>query len=180
MTDQPGQKKHKEDFVNAMAATTRAVAADRELEVTFTADVSGISENQIRLAHLPHKPTKKDIAELRGQADAFALKKLYHDGKLHRKLAPGGTLARDIYDAVEEARVEAIGARQMQGIRGNLRSLVEKRVLETGINRTNDEEHSHLATILGLMVRERLTGENAPDSALSAVEGQRRCVYLIT
>jgi cobaltochelatase CobT len=175
MTDKNGHK-DKEDFTNAVAAATRALTADRDLEVTFTADVSGLAANQIRLAHLPHKPNPRDIAELRGQADTLALRHRYHNSALHRKFAPGGTLARDIYDAVEEARVEAIGTRQMDGIKNNLKTLVEKRVSESGINRPEAEEHTRLSTILGLLVRERLTGEQVPESALSIVESQRNWI----
>ncbi len=169
-----GNRSAKETFENAVAAVMRAVSEDRELDVKFTADVPGLVSGEARVPHLPHVVREKDMAEVRGQADALALKHRHHDPKLHTKLAPGGALGRAIFDAVEHARVEAIGARQMPGMKANLAALAEKRALEGGLSRPTDDESTRLAQVLGLMVRERLTGAPPPDSALTAVESQRK------
>ena len=110
-----GSQKNREIFEQAVGCATRAVSEDAELEVCFTADVPGLASGEARIAHLPHKVTRQSIAEMRGEADSYALKHRFHDEKLHRKLAPGGSLSRAIFDAVETARVEAIGARRMDG-----------------------------------------------------------------
>ncbi|NVJ98975.1 MAG: cobaltochelatase subunit CobT [Alphaproteobacteria bacterium] len=169
-----GGQSAKEAFEHALAATTRAVSEDKSLEVTFTADVPGLVASEARVPHLPHTPTVRDVAEVRGQADALALKHRHHDAGLHGKLAPGGALARALFDAVENARFEAIGARQMPGMKANLAALSEKRALENGLGRPTDDETSRLADVLGLLVRERLTGSPPPESALVAVESQRK------
>lgn len=169
-----GSQSAKEAFEHAIAATTRAVAEDRELEVKFTADVPGLAAGEARVPVLPHVVREKDVAEVRGVADSLALRHRYHDTKLHAKLAPGGALARGIFDAVETARVEAIGARQMPGMKANLAALAEKKAIETGMARPSDDESAHLASVLGLLVRERLTGSPPPESAQVAVEGQRK------
>lgn len=169
-----GNRSAKETFENAVAAVMRAVSEDRELDVKFTADVPGLVSGEARVPHLPHVVREKDVAEVRGQADALALKHRHHDPKLHTKLAPGGALGRAIFDTVEHARVEAIGARQMPGMKANLAALAEKRALEGGLSRPTDDESTRLAQVLGLMVRERLTDAPPPDSALTAVESQRK------
>jgi len=169
-----GSQKNKEIFEQALAATTRAVTAEANLEVRFTADTPGIVGDEVRIAHLPHKATMQDVAEIRGQADAIALKRRYHDTTLHKKLAPSGTVGRAIFDAVEMARYEAIGARQMPGMKGNLAANESKRALENGLPRPNEDEQAKLAHVVGLLVRERLTGEAAPAEATLAVEGQRK------
>ena len=169
-----GSQKNREIFEQAVGCATRAVSADAELEVRFTADVPGLASGEARIAHLPHKVTRQDIAEMRGEADSYALKHRFHDEKLHRKLAPSGDLSRAIFDAVETARVEAIGARQMDGTKANLAVLEAKRSLEAGLSRPSDDEHGRLADVMRLMVRERLTGEAAPTEAALAVEGQRK------
>jgi len=166
----------KEDFMQAMCAATRAVADDRELDVIFSADTASGSPDQMRVPYLPHKPTVDDVSEIRGRADSLALKHRHHNKALHRKLAPGGKLARDIFDAVEEARVEAIGARAMEGVRDNLNTLTEKRVSEVGFSRPGADEKDVLASVLGLMVREKLTGDLPPAEALAAVETRREWV----
>ncbi len=167
-------QKNREIFEQAIGCATRAVAGDPSLEVSFTADVPGLKDGEARVPHLPHKITKEGIAELRGQADAYALKHRYHSETLHKKLAPTGHLSRAIFDGVEMARVEAIGARQMDGTKANLAVLEQKRALEAGLSRPSDDEHGRLADVMRLMVRERLTGEAAPEEAALAVEGQRK------
>jgi len=169
-----GSQKDKEIFEQALSATTRAVTGDQAVEVRFTADVPGMAESEIRVSHLPHKVKAQDVAEVRGQADAFALKYRYHDTHLHQKLAPGGAVSRAIFDAVETARYEAIGAQKMTGMRANLASLEAKRALENGLGHPSDDEQGKLANVVGLLVRERLTGEAPPEAAMLAVEGQRK------
>ncbi len=169
-----GSQKNKEIFEQAIGATTRAITGDQSVEVRFTADVPGVVGDEIRVPHLPHKVKAKDVAEVRGQADAIALKHRYHDAGLHQKLAPGGTVARAIFDSVEMARYEAIGAQQMSGMKENLSFLEAKRALENGLSHPSDDETGKLANVVGLLVRERLTGERPPEGAVLAVEGQRK------
>ena len=169
-----GSQKNREIFEQAVGCATRAVSADAKLEVRFTADVPGLASGEARISHLPHKVTAESIAQMRGEADACALKHRYHDEKLHRKLAPAGTLSKAIFDAVETARFEAIGARNMDGTKANLAVMEAKRALESGLSRPSDDEHGRLADVMRLMVRERLTGEPAPAEATLAVEGQRK------
>lgn len=169
-----GSQKNRETFEQAVGCATRAISGDEKLEVRFTADVPGLVEREARVPHLPHKVTLKDISEIRGQADAYALKHKHHDTRLHQKLAPGGALSRQIFDAVEMARFEAIGARELPGTKANLAVLESRRALETGLQRPSDDEHGRLADVMRLMVRERLTGEAAPPEATLAVEGQRK------
>lgn len=169
-----GSSKRKEVFEQALAAATRAVADAKELEVSFTADHPTLIGNEARILHLPHKVTAKDVAEARGVADALALRKRHHDPALHQKLAPSGAVSRAIFDAVETARYESVGARQMDGVKTNLATHVSRRAMESGIARPSDDETGKLADVLGLLARERLTGEKPPECATLAVEGQRK------
>jgi cobaltochelatase CobT len=130
--------------------------------------------DEARILHLPHKVTARDVAEARGVADAIALKKRYHDPKMHQRLAPSGQVARAIFDAVETARYESVGARQMSGVNANIATYVARRAQESGIARPSDDETGKLADVLGLLARERLTGEKPPECATLAVEGQRK------
>lgn len=169
-----GSQKNREIFEQAVISTTKAVAGDRDLEVTFTADVPGLMDKQARVPTLPHKIEMKDISEVRGHADSMAMKHRHHDARLHQKLAPGGAVSRAIFDAVEQARFEAIGARQMPGMKANMAVLESKRALESGLMRPSDDEHAKLANVVGLLARERLTGMAPPQEATLAVEGQRK------
>ena len=100
-----------ESFRRAVSVCVRAIAGDHDLEVGFAKDRPALTGNRARLPELPKKPSRADIAITRGIGDSMALKRACHDSRLHLKLAPEGKQARAIFDAVEQARVEAIGSR---------------------------------------------------------------------
>ncbi len=168
-----GGQKAKEAFEQALTAATRALADDSELEVVYAAEGAGLAGNEARIEFLPHKATARDIAYSRGQADSIALQRRYHDAKLHARLVPSGVLARMVFDAVERARFEAIGARQMPGMKDNLAILTEKKAEKASFSQNPDNETDTLAQVLGLVVRERLTGAPAPEIAAPLVEKRR-------
>ena len=165
-------------FEHAVATTMRAIAYDNAVEMSITTGEPNVSSLQERVSRLPQKVHSIDIAEVRGTADSLALKHRYHDPDLHCKLMPSGTLARDIFDAIEEARIEALGARNMPGVRANLAALAQKRALKSGLSKRYDNSTSIVAAVLGLIVRERLTGDSPPDAARLAVEVQRKSLAL--
>jgi len=156
----------------------RAIAYDNAVEMSIITGEPNVSSLQERVSRLPQKVHSIDIAEVRGTADSLALKHRYHDSDLHCKLMPGGTLSRDIFDAIEEARIEALGARNMLGVRANLAALAQKRALKSGLSKRCDNSTSIVAAVLGLIVRERLTGDLPPDAARLAVESQRKSLAL--
>ena len=64
---------------------------------------------------------REEAAQLRGAADSVALRLRYHDDAVHSKRVPSGPLARAVFDAVEQARVEALGSRRMAIYRRSIR-----------------------------------------------------------
>jgi cobaltochelatase CobT len=110
------------------------------------------------------------VAEARGGADALALRLRHHDAAVHRAHAPSDADALGVFDALETARVEALGARSMSGVRANLSHLAEARVRGDAITRARSAEEVPLATAVGLLARERLTGEAPPKAALAGLK----------
>jgi cobaltochelatase CobT len=102
-----------EPFKRAVTSCLRAIARAPELDVTFAAERPGLAPGKARLPEPARKMTKRDAAIVRGHADSIALKLACHDPKVHRKLMPGNPQARGVFEAVEQARVEAIGSRRM-------------------------------------------------------------------
>merc|ERR1712034_165790 len=86
----------------------------------------------------------------------------HHDASLHRKGAPNEAVARAIFDAVETARVEALGSRGYAGIADNLDHALMMRLRSDPITRARSRDEVPLSTALQLMVRERLTGKAPP------------------
>jgi cobaltochelatase CobT len=154
-------------FRTVLAGATRAIAEDAEAEVVFASDASGQSPGKVARVVSPGPGLEpRLIAEARGAADALALRLKHHDPKVHASRAPrGDSDARSVFDALEQARVEALGARSMDGVRANLNDLADARVRLDAITRARTAEEVPLATAVGLLARQRLTGEEPPQAA---------------
>src|SRR5690348_6895426 len=157
-------------FRRALAGATRAIAKDAEAEVVFASDNAPASGKTARVASPGPALEPRLVAEARGAADSAALRLRHHDSGLHARLAPGDIDARAVFDALETARVEALGARAMGGVRDNLAHLTEARVRGDAIVRARNAEEVPLATAVGLIARERLTGEAPPRGALAGLK----------
>ena len=153
-----------DNFKRAVGVCMRAISGDHELEVAFAKDKPALAGNRARLPDLPKKPSRNDIAITRGLGDSMALRRACHDIRIHTKLAPEGKQARAVYDAVEQARVEAIGARAMKGVAENLGSMLEDKFVKANLADVRDKADAPVEEAVALMVRERLTGRAAPKS----------------
>ncbi len=154
-----------EAFRQVLAGTSRAIAREPEVELGFVAEAPGASGKSIR-APIPGRTLpERDVAEARGFADAAALKLRHHNPSLHSRGVPQDDVARAVFDAIEQARVEALGARAMAGVRANLATLADMRMRTDPITRARNASEVPLGTALGLIARERLTGDAPPEAA---------------
>lgn len=151
-----------EAFRLVLGGTARALAHEPEVELSFTAEAPSSSYKQIRVPMPARNLPAQAVAEARGFADSFALKLRHHDQRIHDRTAPAEPVARAVHDAVELARVEAIGSRAMAGVRANLSQALEVRLRSDPLLRARVREEVPLSTAIGLLVRERLTGEAPP------------------
>jgi len=169
----PGDKKEApaEPLKRAIAGCMRSVAKRPDLEVTYASDRPALMGDKARLPEPPRRLTGQDVAVLRGHADSMALRLACHDDVIHRRLAPEGPAARAVFDAVEQARVEAIGSRRMRGTAANLTAMLEDRYHRGGkYEEITDRADAPLEDALALMVRERLTGLRPPPAATKIVD----------
>jgi len=157
-------------FRRALAGAARAIAKDADVDVVFATEAAPASGKTARVPSPGPALEPRLVAEARGAADSVALRLRYHDGGLHSRLAPADADARAVFDALEMARVEALGAKSMSGVRGNLNRLTEARVRGDAITRARTAEEVPLSTAVGLLARERLTGEAPPQAALSGLQ----------
>ena len=157
-------------FRRALAGASRAIAKDPEAEVVFASDISPTSGKTARVPSPGPGLERKLVAEARGAADSAALRLRYHDPRLHARTAPMDMDARAVFDALEMARVEALGARSMGGVRENLTHLTEARVRSDAIVRARNAEEVPLSTAVALIARERLSGEAPPKAALAGLK----------
>jgi len=159
-----------EPFKRAVAGCLRAIARRHELDVTYAAERPGLAGGKARLPEPPRKLNPQEAAIVRGHADSIALRLACHDPTVHRRLQPGGQQARAVFEAVEQARVEAIGARRMQGVAGNLAAMLDDRFHRGKFDDITDRADAPIEDALALLVRERLTGRAPPAAARKLVE----------
>jgi cobaltochelatase CobT len=154
-----------EAFREVLAGTARAMAHEPELELSFTSEAPSSSFKQVRVPMPARGLPAEQVAEARGFADGFALRERHHNAAIHARNAPADPTARAVFDAVEQARVEALGARAMEGVRANLTQALETRLRSDPLTRARSKQEVPLSTAVALMVRERLTGDAPPASA---------------
>lgn len=157
----------------AIGACVRAIAGDGELDVSFSKDKPGLNAEQARLPEFGRKPTLRDVAITRGIGDSMALRHAKHDASLHGRFAPEGEQARAVYDAVEQARIESIGAVQMPGTGDNLAAMLDDKYRRANLSSATEREESPIEEAVSLMVREALTGRKPPESAMGLVDAWR-------
>ena len=149
-------------FKDVLSGAARSIARDAEVEVSFTADTPHMAGKAIKVPTPGRNLPADQVALARGFADANALRLRHHNARIHNAAAPADATARAVYDAVEQARVEAIGSRAMEGVRANLNHALDLRLKSDPIRRARSSEEVPLSTALALKVRERLTGQATP------------------
>jgi cobaltochelatase CobT len=152
-------------FKKALAEATKVLANDPDLSITYSVDPPGSTNESIRLPQISRKMTKAEVLLARGTADAMALRHKYHDPTTFNRYVPTGQMAHDIYEAMETARCEAVGARAMPGTASNIDAKIENDALRQGFGNIQEASQAPLATAAGYLVRHLATGRELPKDA---------------
>lgn len=156
-------------FKSVLTGTARAMSHDAEVELAFTADIPAQVGKNMKVPMPGRNLPPEQVAEARGFADSFALRLRHHDAARHASLRPTEMVAAAAFDAVENARIEALGSRRMAGVRDNLDHALDMRLRTDPISRAQSPDEVPISTALSLMVRERLTGQQVPETAAPGV-----------
>jgi cobaltochelatase CobT len=159
-----------EPFKRAVGTAVRALAGEPELEVNFSAEPPSLKGLKARLPLPTRALPPSEVAVVRGQGDAYALRRAYHEEKVHDQFRPQTADGAAIFEAAEQARVEAIGANAMQGVSNNLTANLDAKLTARGIAKVRDRSEMPIADAVGLIVREKLTGLAPPENARKAVD----------
>jgi cobaltochelatase CobT len=157
-----------EIFKQATAACLRAIAERSDVTVTYGSEATGVADNRARLPAPPRNLGSEDTARVRGAADQVALRLRHHDANVHAARMPSGETARAAFNALEQARCEAIGCRQMAGVADNLQAALDDRYRRQGFEAMTEREQVPLAEAIRLLAREAMTGQPPPDVAKQA------------
>ena len=162
-------------FQNATASTLKAISGNmiEEREIKFSGSTSYLSTKEVRLPIISKELDGAELLKLRGEADKIALKIKYHDPVLHSKYLPSSDLSSQIFQLAEESRIEAIGSKNLLGIKKNLQDLVVEKFKETILPVPGGEDKEALVNALHLVIREKITGSNSPPNTSVSLEKWR-------
>lgn len=155
-----------ETLKRATTAALKAMSGERELAVGFTRglDAASIGSDIVTLPEPEPNLTADDISRVRGNADAAAMRLYFHDRALHHQMMPPGDDARRLYGALEQVRVEALGADMYPGAAQNLGAVHAQNAKAYDDIQTRDM--AHLPQAMALLARERMSDETLPPPAL--------------
>ncbi|MEX0280488.1 MAG: cobaltochelatase subunit CobT [Arenibacterium sp.] len=159
-TDNPA-----DPFKKALAEATKVMADDPELTVSYSVDPSGLSGDSMRLPQVSRRMTRDEVLLARGTADALAMNRKYHNDATHSRYAPPGDMARDLYEAMETARCEAMGARDMPGTAGNIDAKIGHEAMRRGYDQITQSAEAPLPAAAGYLIRSLATGRDLPKGA---------------
>ncbi len=159
-----------EPFKKALTEATRAMAGDAELSVAFSVDPPGLSNATMRLPQVTRRMTRDEVMLARGTADAYALRIRYHNDATHRRYCPPGDVASALFETMETARCEAVGARAMPGTAGNIDAKIAEEARRLGYAEITDPGKAPLAQAAGYLVRHLATGRPLPKGAENVME----------
>ncbi|MEZ5674901.1 MAG: cobaltochelatase subunit CobT [Thalassovita sp.] len=164
-TDNPA-----DPFKKALAEATKVLADDPDLSVNYSVDPSGIAGDTMRLPQVTRRMTRDEVLLARGTADALAMQRKYHDNAIHARYSPPGDMARSLYEAMETARCEAMGARDMPGTAGNIDAKIETEARKLGYDQIKQAADAPLSVAAGYMIRHLATGRDLPPAARNVME----------
>jgi cobaltochelatase CobT len=164
-TDNPA-----DPFKKALVEATKVMADDPDLTVSYSVDPPGMTADTVRLPQVSRRMTREEVLLARGTADAFALRRKFHDDAVAAKYAPQGQMARDLFDAMENARVEVVGARYMPGTAGNIDAKIANEARRKGYDQITQASDAPLATAAGYLIRHLATGRPLPAGADNLME----------
>ncbi|NHT78123.1 cobaltochelatase subunit CobT [Rhizobiaceae bacterium CRRU44] len=161
----PGVQVDVEPFRRALTGCIRSIAGDSEIEVVFANERPGLTGDRMRLPDISRRPTRQELSVTRGIGDSMALRKACHNDRIHATMSPQGADARVIFDAVEQARCEAIGSMRMDGVAENISSMLDEKYARANFGAIDKQSDAPIEEAVALIVRERLTGRKPPESA---------------
>ncbi len=157
-------------FKKALAEATKVMADDPELAVSYSVDPAGQTADSIRLPQVSRRMTRDEVMQARGTADAFALRHKFHDEKVAARYMPQGQMARDLYEAMETARIEAVGAQHMPGTAGNIDAKIGAEAKRKGYDQITQSADAPLSVAAGYLIRHLATGRDLPQGADNVME----------
>lgn len=114
------QARRQQRIEELCAASLRALTGDADLHYRGRRLYRGEARLPTHAPHLRIDPGRDDFADCRAAADGMALRLLYSDAGLHRRLCPEEAIERLVFELLEQLRVETRVPDDMPGMAANL------------------------------------------------------------
>ena len=131
-----------EEFKKSLTATTKSISKNNQVKINFTKEKSSIDGNLINLPEPNIQSIKENLTYLRADADALALEFRFHSKEIHHNFMNDSEIANEIFNSVEQSRIEAKGSISFKGIRLNI---TKKHLLDIKKSSINKEIQIHEA-----------------------------------
>ncbi len=131
-----------EEFKKSLTATTKSISKNNQVEINFTKEISSIDGNLINLTEPNVEGLKKNLNYIRAEADSLALEFRFHSKEIHNNFISNSDFSNEIFNAVEQSRVEAKGSLRFKGIKSNI---TKKHLLDIKKSSPNKEIKIHEA-----------------------------------
>lgn len=146
-----------EKFKQATQSTVRALSGLPQLDVSFTGTGYLADKDMVRLPALAKDGVNSD--SLRGMADLAGLTLRYQNEGLYRKYRPLDTQAQAVYQALEEARIEALGIEEYPGTASNIAAKLSAEAQRLKLNAARKQSDVPLSEALRQVARHFFTGK---------------------
>jgi len=163
-----------DQFKNVTSSVLRTIAGNKDIEPSFSAGEAPIgtvgSLTHPRLPLPEHSMSAESVRLARGCADANALKIAYHNQTLHWDEAPQDARAKAAFEALEQARCEALGMNAMRGVAQNLSAVMEEKCRRKGYGGADARDQIPLPDALHVLARQAMSGEEPTTSTQKVLE----------
>ena len=100
-----------EQFKQATSATLRSIAERDDIDVTFSNEPSGITGTRARVPFPSRDLPPEEVAHVRGESDAIALRLRHHDAATHSRAPRTRGDVKDVWYSLPT--ITAISSRRM-------------------------------------------------------------------
>ena len=126
-------------FKRSLATTIKSIGKTQDAEINFVSENPSINGKEINLSLPNISSLKNNLHYIRGEADAMALELRLHNSKIHLKYLSSNNTVNQIFNVVEQSRIEALGSSIFKGIKSNI---FNKHNADINIKKSKENYHT--------------------------------------
>ena len=149
-----------DQFKKSLSATIKSIGKSNTIEVNFVQDGPSIDGDIINLNEPNLQSLKKNLNYMRAEADSMALEIRLHTKEIHQEYLGNNDVVNEIFNAVEQSRIEAQGSHIFKGIKLNILNKHKFDIQNTEDKNNKDkEDYKEIIEAFRYVSYSELTGE---------------------